>query len=147
MPDPMLRVVSRLLDRENQLEERLRALERALPGPGGEDARLELTREDEVRNALRTVIDPEVGIDVVDLGLIREIHVDPRTGAATVDLVLTTKGCPLVDYLSEQVRRRTASLPGITDGRGPGARRALGLGAVPEPIGAVEEGIEEEKRA
>ncbi len=114
MPDPMLRVVSRLLDRENQLEERLRALERSLPGPVGEDARLELTREDEVRNALRTVIDPEVGIDVVDLGLIREIHVDPVTGAATVDLVLTTKGCPLVDYLTEQVRRRAASLPGIT---------------------------------
>jgi len=114
MPDPMLRVVSRLLDRENQLEERLRALERSQPGPGGEDARLELAREDEVRNALRSVIDPEVGIDVVDLGLIRDIHVDPRTGAATVDLVLTTKGCPLVDYLSEQVRRRTASLPGIT---------------------------------
>jgi serine O-acetyltransferase len=114
MPDPMLRVVSRLLDRENQLEERLRALERSLPGPLGEDARLELTREDEVRDALRTVIDPEVGIDVVDLGLIRDIHVDPRTGAATVDLVLTTKGCPLVDYLSEQVRRRAASLPGIT---------------------------------
>ena len=60
------------------------------------------------------MIDPEVGIDVVDLGLIREIHVDPRTGATTVDLVLTTKGCPLVDYLSEQVRRRAASLPGIT---------------------------------
>ncbi|MEN6517491.1 MAG: serine O-acetyltransferase [Methanospirillum sp.] len=115
MPDPMLRVMSRLLDRGNQLEERLRALERALPGPLEEDARLELTREDEVRNALRTVIDPEVGIDVVDLGLIREIHVDPRTGAATVDLILTTKGCPLVDYLTEQVRRRTASLPGITD--------------------------------
>lgn len=114
MPDPMLRVVSRLLDRENQLEERLRVLERALPWPGGEEARLELTREDEVRDALRTVIDPEVGIDVVDLGLIRDIHVDPRTGAATVDLVLTTKGCPLVDYLSEQVRRRAASLPGIT---------------------------------
>ena len=115
MPDPMLRVVSRLLDRENQLDERLRALERSLPGPGGEEARIELAREDEVRDALRSVIDPEVGIDVVDLGLIREIHVDPRTGAATVDLVLTTKGCPLVDYLSEQVRRRAASLPGITD--------------------------------
>jgi serine O-acetyltransferase len=115
MPDPMLRVMSRLLDRENQLEERIRALERALPGPMGEDTRLELAREAEVRDALRTVIDPEVGIDVVDLGLIREIHVDPKTGAATVDLVLTTKGCPLVDYLTEQVRRRTASLPGIID--------------------------------
>ena len=114
MPDPMLRVVSRLLDRQNQLEEKLRSMERSQPGSGGDEARLELTREDEVRSALRTVIDPEVGIDVVDLGLIREIHVDPKTGATTVDLVLTTKGCPLVDYLSEQVRRRAASLPGIT---------------------------------
>jgi len=114
MPDPMLRVVSRLLDRQNQLEERLREMERNMPGPIGEEARLELTREDEVREALHTVIDPEVGIDVVDLGLIRQIHVDPKEGSARVDLVLTTKGCPLVDHLSEQVRRRVAGLPGIT---------------------------------
>jgi serine O-acetyltransferase len=114
MPDPMLRVVSRLLDRQNQLEERLRELERAAPGTVGEEARIELAREDEVRAALRSVIDPEVGIDVVDLGLVRQIHVDPGTGAAQVDLVLTTKGCPLVDHLSEQVRRRVAGLPGIT---------------------------------
>lgn len=114
MPDPMLRVVSRLLDRQNQLEERLRVLERAQPGPGGEEARIELAREDEVREALRSVMDPEVGIDVVDLGLIREIHVDPRTGSTVVEMVLTTRGCPFVDYLSEQVRRRAASLPGIS---------------------------------
>ncbi len=114
MPNPMLRTVSRLLDRENQLEERLRVLERALPGPEGEGARLELAREDEVRDALRSVIDPEVGIDVVDLGLIREIHVDPRTGAGHRGPGPDDQGLPAVDYLSEQFRRRAASLPGIT---------------------------------
>ncbi len=114
MPDPMLRIVSRMLDRQNLLEERLRGMERAMSGQVGEETTIELSREDEVRDALRTVMDPEVGIDVVDLGLIRDIHVDPRTGAAQVEMVLTTKGCPFVDFLSEQVRRRTASLPGIT---------------------------------
>lgn len=111
LPDPMLRVVSRLLDRQNRLEERLRSLEKSLPGPEAEYIRAEMAKEDEVREALKDVLDPEVGIDIVDLGLIKEIHVEDDR--AEVDMVLTSHACPLVNHLTDQVRRRVASVEGI----------------------------------
>ena len=113
MPDPMLRVISRLLDRQNQFEERIRIMEQVIPGPLGMEKQAELAMEEQIRDALREVIDPEVGIDIVDLGLLRDVHVN-ADGRAEIDLVLTTKGCPLVDYLSQQVRRRVEGIPGIT---------------------------------
>jgi len=111
MPDPMLRVVSRLLDRQNQLEERLRTFEQAQPGPISPAARQELVCENEIRNALKEVIDPEVGIDIVDLGLIKEIRV--KGTSAEIDMVLTCKACPLSDHLSGQVQRRALGISGI----------------------------------
>lgn len=111
LPDPMLRVVSRLLDRQNRLEERLRGIEKSLPGPEAEKIRAELVIEDEIRTALRDVIDPEVGIDIVDLGLIKDITV--KDDHAEVDMVLTTRACPLVDHLTEQVERRVVGINGV----------------------------------
>ncbi len=111
LPDPMLRVVSRLLDRQNRLEERLRGIEKSLPGPEAEKIRAELMIEDEIRAALRDVIDPEVGIDIVDLGLIKDIIV--KDDYARVDMVLTTQACPLVDHLTDQVKRRVEGINGI----------------------------------
>jgi serine O-acetyltransferase len=112
LPDPMLRVVSRLLDRQNRLEERLRSMEKAMPGPEAELLKAKLAREDEVREALRDVLDPEVGIDIVDLGLIKDIVVldDDRV---EVNMVLTSQACPLVSHLTEQVKRRVEGLHGI----------------------------------
>ncbi|MBR1368783.1 serine acetyltransferase [Methanocalculus chunghsingensis] len=106
MPDPMLRVVSRLLDRQSRLEERIFELER--DHVTKEAKRHELIREEEVRKALRTVIDPEVGIDIVDLGLVKEVHVEDDT--VLVSMVLTTSACPLVDYLKDQVKRTVLGL-------------------------------------
>jgi len=114
LPDPMLRVVSRLLDRQNRLEERLRSLEKALPGPEAENILAKLAREDEIREALRDVLDPEVGIDIVDLGLIKDIIVLDED-KVEVDMVLTSQACPLVDHLKEQVRRRVEGLHGIRE--------------------------------
>ncbi len=111
MPDPMLRVVSRLLDRQNQLEEKLRNLEQTRTGPVSPVVRQEFVCENEVRDALREVIDPEVGIDIVDLGLIKEIRI--RDTSVEIDMVLTCKACPLSDHLSEQVRRRALGVCGI----------------------------------
>jgi serine O-acetyltransferase len=111
MPDPMLRVVSRLLDRQNQLEEKLRTLEQTQTGPVSPVARQEFVCENEVRDALREVIDPEVGIDIVDLGLIKEIRIKDRS--VEIDMVLTCKACPLSDHLSEQVKRRALGVCGI----------------------------------
>ncbi|MGA2121937.1 MAG: serine O-acetyltransferase [Methanoregula sp.] len=111
MPDPMLRVISRLLDRQNQLEERLRTIEQAGPGPVTSVIRQDFVCENEIREALREVIDPEVGIDIVDLGLIKEIRV--KGTSAEIDMVLTCKACPLSDHLSGQVQRRVLGVCGI----------------------------------
>ena len=113
MPDPMLRVVSRLLDRQNRLEDRLRLMEQSLPSPEAEILRESAVCETEIREVLKEVIDPEVGIDIVDLGLIKEIRVKGKQ--AHIDLILTSKACPLVDHLSEQIKRKVLGVCGIEE--------------------------------
>jgi serine O-acetyltransferase len=112
LPDPILRVVGRLLDRQNRLEERLRSMQKALSGPEAETLMVQMKREGEIREALRDVLDPEVGIDIVDLGLIKDIIIR-GDDTVEVDLVLTTQVCPLVSHLTEQVQRRVEGLHGV----------------------------------
>jgi len=111
LPDPMLRVVSRMLDRQNRIEERLRAVERS--GLVAGKRQEEIALEEGIRTALKEVIDPEVGIDVVDLGLIKGITV--QNSSVLVEMVLTTTACPLVGYLTDQVRRRVLDVNGVQD--------------------------------
>lgn len=113
MPDPVLRVISRLLDRQNQLEDRIRSIEQARPAPGVTAIPEEVLCENQVRNALREVIDPEVGIDIVDLGLIKQIRVIGTR--VEIDMVLTCKACPLSDHLTDQVKRKTLGVCGIEE--------------------------------
>lgn len=65
--------------------------------------------KDKVIEALRDVYDPEIGINVVDLGLIREVKID-NDNNVTVDMVLTIPGCPLRDYMLSQVKETVESL-------------------------------------
>jgi len=114
LPDPMLRVVSRLLDRQNRLEDRLRDMQKALPGLEGERLSAQIEREEEIREALRDVLDPEVGIDIVDLGLIKDITISDD-GKVAVNMVLTSQICPMVSHLTEQIRRRVEGLQGVRE--------------------------------
>jgi metal-sulfur cluster biosynthetic enzyme len=57
---------------------------------------------DDVEEAMRDVVDPELGINVVDLGLVYGIAVDSRV--ATIDMTLTSAACPLTDVIEEQAR-------------------------------------------
>lgn len=68
--------------------------------------------KDKVIEALRDVYDPEIGINVVDLGLIREVKID-NDNNVTVDMVLTIPGCPLRDYMLSQVKETVESLEGV----------------------------------
>jgi serine O-acetyltransferase len=111
MPDPMLRVVSRLLDRQNRLEERIRVMEQSLPTPEAEALRATFVCESQIRDVLREVIDPEVGIDIVDLGLIKDIIV--KGNQVEIDMILTSKACPLVSHLSDQIERKVLGVCGI----------------------------------
>ena len=58
---------------------------------------------DDVFEALKDVVDPELGINVVDLGLIYGVTVDDAT-VATIDMTLTSAACPLTDVIEDQTR-------------------------------------------
>jgi len=64
-----------------------------------------------VHEALRTVIDPELGINLVDLGLVYDVAVSD--GIAYVTLTTTTPACPIGAFLEDQVRFAVLRLPGI----------------------------------
>jgi ATP-binding protein involved in chromosome partitioning len=68
---------------------------------------------DAVLEALRGVIDPELGDNVVDLGMVRDVAVDDG-GAATVTIALTVAGCPLQAQLRKDVEGRVGAVPGVT---------------------------------
>jgi metal-sulfur cluster biosynthetic enzyme len=64
----------------------------------------QLTREQEdLLEALRDVVDPELGINVVDLGLVYGVDVDAQR-IATIDMTLTSAACPLTDVIEDQAR-------------------------------------------
>lgn len=66
--------------------------------------------EDHVREALRQVVDPEIGMDVIMLGLIRELDLQPDH--SHVVMILTTPFCPYAPQLMEQVRRTVQETTG-----------------------------------
>jgi len=66
----------------------------------------------DVEEALRDVIDPELGINVVDLGLVYGVHLDENQHAV-IDMTLTSAACPLTDVLEDQAAQ---ALSGIVDG-------------------------------
>ncbi|KJE23600.1 putative metal-sulfur cluster biosynthetic enzyme [Frankia torreyi] len=66
-------------------------------------AGLELAEFADIEEAMRDVVDPELGINVVDLGLVYGIHVaDDNT--VTLDMTLTSAACPLTDVIEDQTR-------------------------------------------
>ena len=67
---------------------------------------------DDVYAALRGVIDPELGSDIVDLGMVHDASVG-ADGTVTVTIALTTAGCPLRAQLQRDVRARVGSLDGV----------------------------------
>ncbi|HXV31662.1 MAG TPA: metal-sulfur cluster assembly factor [Sinorhizobium sp.] len=76
---------------------------------------MEATNEavtDAIREALRTIIDPELGRNIVDLGLIYDVRVEDG-GIAQVTMTTTTKGCPASEYLKEAVRNCVWYVPGV----------------------------------
>lgn len=67
---------------------------------------------EEILQSLRMVIDPELGKNLVDLGLIYRVDVDER-GAACVEMSTTTSGCPAAPYLKDAVHSAVWIVPGI----------------------------------
>ena len=71
-----------------------------------------LTAE-QVRETLRPIEDPELGLSLVDLGLVREVDVSEDGRRVRVIMTLTTPFCPEGPYIVEEVRQTVAGMPGI----------------------------------
>jgi len=74
-----------------------------LQTPTAADHTPAVATEDEVVEAMKDVVDPELGINVVDLGLLygQQVHDD---GTVTLDMTLTSAACPLTDVIEDQTR-------------------------------------------
>ncbi|MGH2683892.1 MAG: metal-sulfur cluster assembly factor, partial [Actinomycetota bacterium] len=71
-----------------------------------------MTDAADITALLRGVIDPELGSNIVELGMVRDVVVDD--GRVVVTVALTTAGCPLRAQIQRDVRARVGSLPGVT---------------------------------
>lgn len=67
---------------------------------------------DEVYQELKKVIDPELGLSIIKLGLVYDLAVDD--GRVTVEMTLTTRGCPMSGPITEGVRSVVGALPWVT---------------------------------
>jgi metal-sulfur cluster biosynthetic enzyme len=68
---------------------------------------------DEVNDALREVIDPELGLDFVELGLIYGVDID-EAGSIKVTYTLTTPGCPIGPQVEGQIQEFVSEIDGVT---------------------------------
>ncbi|WP_456271827.1 metal-sulfur cluster assembly factor [Bacillus sp. AK031] len=70
--------------------------------------------KDSMMGTLEQVVDPELGIDIVNLGLVYDVDLDEE-GKATVTMTLTSMGCPLAGTIVDQVKAALADLPEVKD--------------------------------
>ena len=66
-----------------------------------------------ILDALQPVMDPEIGMSVVDMGMIRDVVIEGDT--VQVKMVLTAPFCPLAEMITEQVRQAAAAVPGVKE--------------------------------
>jgi FeS assembly SUF system protein len=72
------------------------------------------TLEEQVIAALRGIYDPEIPVNIYELGLVYDIDADPATGKIGIRMTLTTPACPVAGSLPGEVQARVQSIPGVT---------------------------------
>lgn len=71
--------------------------------------------EEHVWQVLAEVVDPELPVSIVDLGLVYAVRVED--GRVEIDLTLTSMGCPCTDWITEDIEERVGHLPGVSEVR------------------------------
>ena len=70
--------------------------------------------EDKIVEMLKTVYDPEIPVNVYDLGLIYRIELSADLTTLDVDMTMTAPSCPMADFIVEDVRQKLESIDGLT---------------------------------
>lgn len=94
---------------EHAIAESLHDADKPDAAPGDSDAPL---GEEQVRQALRQVVDPELGINIVDLGLVYDVEIAPD-GVVHIEYTLTTMGCPIGPLIEHQMESFLGAVPGV----------------------------------
>jgi metal-sulfur cluster biosynthetic enzyme len=68
--------------------------------------------QEQVRDALKSVFDPELGLNIVDLGLVYEVKVDDQ-GGVDIEYTLTTMGCPIGPMIEDQMQAVVSGVAGV----------------------------------
>jgi len=74
-----------------------------------------MTTRDEVVGVLRKCYDPEIPINIYDLGLVYNIDLSEADGRVAVKMTLTAPGCPASSYIHADVKRKIEALPGVKE--------------------------------
>ena len=69
-------------------------------------------KEKEVYDVLKNVIDPELGVSLVDLGLIYSVEVDDQN-VCHINWTLTTMGCPIIELLQDMIKKAALQVAGV----------------------------------
>ncbi|MDG6921678.1 MAG: P-loop NTPase, partial [Nitrososphaerota archaeon] len=69
--------------------------------------------KEEILDRLREVIDPEIGLNIVDLGMVKNVNID--SGTVRVDVALTVRGCPLASTIEKDISRIVSAMNGVSN--------------------------------
>ncbi|WP_027473607.1 SUF system Fe-S cluster assembly protein [Saccharicrinis fermentans] len=72
-----------------------------------------LSKEEEIVNTLKTIFDPEIPVNIYDLGLIYEVNVNDE-GKANIVMTLTSPNCPVAESMPEEVFDKVSDIDGIS---------------------------------
>ena len=96
------------------------AIGKAASGPAADEAidPNAAVSEEQVYRELRQVYDPEIPVNIVELGLVYDLHIEPRPEGGSrvaVKMTLTAPGCGMGDIIADDAKRRIQALPGVAD--------------------------------
>lgn len=74
-----------------------------------------MVTKSQIEKVLRNIPDPEIGVSIVDLGLIYDIDIDQKAGKIRILMTLTTIGCPLFDLIAGPIREAVGKIKGVKD--------------------------------
>jgi metal-sulfur cluster biosynthetic enzyme len=108
-----LRIEVRDPGRNEAMNEAATDIDAPEPSDGGTDAPQGAPSTDRLYDALKNVYDPELGINIVDLGLVYDVEVSPA-GDVHIEYTLTTMGCPIGPLIEQQMQALLENIPGVS---------------------------------